>query len=264
MKRSIIKTVLVIGDNHQDIIKKYSADTKVEPYVCIRRCDALALLNKKRQFLKELLSNEQIILTNFQQKQCKELYLRYCNTTEEEYYDEITQDLTLDPVTQDAISNVNPNAFYKNEKCYQDKLEKSGEESIFSNPFILKDGSKSYIAHYDDIDWNKMHLYNTELYRRAWELCVDNDEPKNETEVKIKENMQANTNYFHSFENCDEYITHSCSFWCYGVATDSFYAELDTEISDKVWVSKFYDGFIKDLSGNPLLSIYEVRQINDF
>ena len=76
MKRSVIKTVLVIGDNHQDIIKKYSADTKVEPYVKYRFSDVDNILNKYKLVLKELLNENIINLTPSQQDECKQLYLK--------------------------------------------------------------------------------------------------------------------------------------------------------------------------------------------
>lgn len=263
MKRSVIKTVLVVGDNHQDIIKKYSADTKVEPYVKYRFSDVDNILNKYKLVLKELLNENIINLTPSQQDECKQLYLKLNSISKEDFYKELTKDYTIDANTNDAISDINPNAFYQNEKCYQEKLEKTDEESVFSNPFILKDGSKAYIAHYNDIDWDKMHLYNTDIYRRVWELCVNEDEPKDDVEKQIKETMQMRTNYFNSFNNCEEYVAHSCSFWTYGIATEEYYKELDNETSDKLWVSNFYNNFIKPIKDNPLLSIYEVRQIEN-
>ena len=39
-KDRLFKTVLVIGDNHEDIIKKYSESYQVEPYLYLKREDA--------------------------------------------------------------------------------------------------------------------------------------------------------------------------------------------------------------------------------
>lgn len=33
MSKITYRTILVIGDNHQEIAKKYSSDTKVAPYI---------------------------------------------------------------------------------------------------------------------------------------------------------------------------------------------------------------------------------------
>ena len=40
MAKSVFRTVLVIGDNHEELIKKYSADTKVERHVKCKLDDA--------------------------------------------------------------------------------------------------------------------------------------------------------------------------------------------------------------------------------
>ena len=39
------------------------------------------------------------------------------------------------------------------------------------------------------------------------------------------------------------------------------YQELDYRISDKKWISEFYERFIKNLDENEILSIYEVKRI---
>jgi hypothetical protein len=75
--------------------------------------------------------------------------------------------------------------------------------------------------------------------------------------------MSNRLDYFMNFNNSDEYVKHSCSFWTYGVATEDKYEEVSFNVSDKEWVAKFYDKYIKNIKGNPLLSIYEVRSLND-
>ena len=108
-----------------------------------------------------------------------------------------------------------------------------------------------------------MYDKETEIYRRAWELVMDDDEPKDEREERIKTNMVGKRGYFLNFNDKEEYIRHSCSFWCYGVVTEDGYDEVTYQISDKDWVAKFYDKYIKPIKGNPLLTIYEVRSLND-
>lgn len=49
----------------------------------------------------------------------------------------------------------------------------------------------------------------------------------------------------------------------YGVATEEKYDEVSFKVSDKEWVAKFYDKYIKNIKGNPMLAIYEVRSLND-
>ena len=40
MAKITYRTILVIGDNHEEIVKKYSADTKVKKYVKLKFADA--------------------------------------------------------------------------------------------------------------------------------------------------------------------------------------------------------------------------------
>lgn len=265
MARSVFRTVLVIGDNHEEIIKKYSLDTIVKPYVRYKRDDAKRLQDKHILFIESLLTNPNFKMTERQKELYKNLYLSYKEMDEFDYYLELTEGCKYDEETGDAISTENPNAFYRNEKCYHKRLIQTNgeEEAPFSNPFKLKNGSKAYIARYDDIDWELNHLYGTELYERVWDLCVKKDSPVNEQETMIKNNMANRDEYFNNFANCDEYVKHSCSFWCYGIATEEKYEEVSFKVSDKEWVAQFYDKYIKTIKGNPTLAIYEVRSLND-
>lgn len=265
MARSVFRTVLVIGDNHEEIIKKYSLDTSVEPYVRYKRDDASKLQKQHLKFLESILTNPNFTMTERQKEMYKNLYLDYKDMDEFEYYLQITDGCKYDETNGDALSTINPYAHYRSEKCYQERFNASNgtDEAPFSNPFKLKDGSKAYVAYFNDIDWDKNHMYGTDIYKRAWELCVEDDMPKTEQEEQIKNNMSNRLDYFMNFNDCDEYIRHSCSFWTYGVATEDKYEEVTFKISDKEWVANFYKKYIKNIKGNPLLAIYEVRSLND-
>ena len=261
MVKNIFRTVLVIGKNHEEIIKKYSLDTKVEKYLKMKFDDAELLRQKHLDFIEKVLTNKKVILSERQKEIYKDLYLDIKDMDEFEYFQKMTDGCYYDEKTGDAYSTENPNAYYQYERCPQHRLDVTGEESDFSNPFILKDGTISYVAKVSDIDWERMHMYNTELYKSAWELVVDGREPKNETEKTIKDRMKNRLSYFDNFASKEEYVIHSCSFWLYGVAKNDSYQELDYRISDKKWISEFYERFIKNLDENEILSIYEVKRI---
>ena len=263
MGKSVIRTVLVIGVNHEEIAKKYSSDTKVEPYVKAKRKDAKMAQKKHLAFIEKLLNTDIIKFNEVQKQLYKDLYLEIKGMSDFDYFMYITKGCKYDEETFDAYTTENPNAYYKYEKCYDERLKKYNEEAPFSNPFKLKDGTLAYTAKFNDIDWDKMHMFNTDIYQSAWELVVDDREPENDTEKQIKDTMSKRTAYFDNFSDKEEYVRHSCAFWCYGVATDEKYEELSYDVSDKEWVAKFYDKYIKDLKGNPTLSIYEVRSLND-
>lgn len=264
MAQSGFKKILVIGNNHEEIIKKYSADTKVEKYVYMKRDDAEKNQRKYLKYLETLLNNKEIKLPEYQREVYQDLYMDIKEMDDFEYYLYATKGCTYDEDNGDALTDKNPNAHYQYEKCYQKSLLKYGEEGegTFSNPFHLLDGSLSYSAKKEDIDWSVEHMYHTDIYEAAWDIVVNGREPQNKQEEIIKNNMSRKLNYFMNFKNKDEYVKHSCSFWCYGVATDKEYIEMDGTTEDKQWVANFYDRFIVPLPDDTLLTIYEAKSLN--
>lgn len=164
----------------------------------------------------------------------------------------------------------NENVFYKYQRCHQKRLEKTKEESDFSDPFPLKDGTKSYSAHCNEIDWEKLHknIDKIKLNERVWDLVVNDDEPQNEQEERIKEIMFERIDYFiDNFKSKEEYINYSTSLWYWGVATEDGYEEVNSESDDESvimnWCINFFDKFIKPLEKtNPLITIYETHSLD--
>ena len=75
MAQSGFKKILVIGDNHEEIIKKYSADTKVEKYIYMKRDDAEKNQRKYLKYLETLLNNKEIKLPEYQREVYQDLYM---------------------------------------------------------------------------------------------------------------------------------------------------------------------------------------------
>lgn len=264
MAKSVIKRILVIGDEPGTLVAKYAAETKVEPYVKYRFDDRERLRENQLRTIEAILNSPTIRLTESQREVYKNLYIDTQESDPEEFYETITYGMDIDDTTGDVYSTENPEAKYKYPSCKETRLRETGEESDFSNPFKLKDGTKSYMARKGDIDWPKNHMANTEIYRAAWELCVEGREAKNETERTIKQNMENRRNYFANFRDVDEYVRHSCCFWVDSVVTqDGKYYGLDYKTSDRKWISEFYDRFIKGLPDDTLLTLYEARSLND-
>lgn len=268
MSQSVFRTVLVIGDNPEELIKKYSADTKVAKHVKCRLNDASKLRKRILKLLKTVMDSKTLKLTNNQLETYKNMYLAIKEMSDFDYYRYYTKGCTYDEETGDALTEENPNAHYRLERCYEQRLRNHNEEGPFSDPFWLNDATRSYSAHYNDICWKRIHLYPKEadIYKRAWEIVMENDEPKNEQEERIKVNMQGKKGYFLNFTDKEDYIRHSCSFWCYGVINEEGYHEITYDISDKEWVAGFFNKYIKPYEGksNPLMTIYEVHSLNDY
>lgn len=263
MARQTYRIVLVIGDDHKEIIKKYSADTTVDKHLFMKFDDAALNKENRLKMIEGIMTSSSIPLSEAQKDIYKNLYLDLKEMDDFEYYRTVTDGCFYDEETGDAYTTKNTNAYYQYERCPQSRLIKLGEESTFANPFILLNGEKSYSAKVGDIDWSKMHMTNAAPYEAAWEMVVENRKPKNSTEKRIYDVMKNKIDYFTvNFKDKDEYVKHSCSFWCYGVATKDWYKEIDYTISDKDWVANFYDRFIKTLDENELLTIYEVKAID--
>lgn len=260
-----MRTLLVIsyeGEDPDEIAKKYTDEISVKPYVYMRRDEAetkqmeqLARLH----IISAAIDSNEINLSERQQQAFKENYWFIHNMTPDEYFDFKTNGLEI--IDNVAYSTANPDAKYRYPTCYQSRLDKTGQEAEFSNPFHTKDGGVAYRAYMNDIDWERDHGYNKELYEKAWELCVEDKEPTDVQEQLIKNNMSNRLDYFQQFENKENYVRHSTSFFTYGVATSKEYVGLDFNISDMDWVAQYFDRFIKPIKGNPLLSIYEIRLI---
>lgn len=259
----MFKTILIIGNDHEKIAKKYSQDTKVGEYIYARYNDKDKLRQNVLNKLEEIISSPNI--SEQYLKVIKNKFLDIKEMSDFDYFLEATKGCHYDENTGDALSCENPNAHYKYEKCYQKLLLKYGDdgEGTFSNPFYLKDGSKSYSAYKKDIDWKRMHLYNTALYESAWDIVINGKKPQNSEEEIIQKNMSNKTRYFSNFKNKEEYVKYSCSFWCYGVATEDYYKELDDREGSQKWINSFYDDFIVPLSDDTLLTIYEAKSIED-
>ncbi len=264
---------MVVGNNPDELVKKYDLDTKVKPYVKMKRSEAAKRQAIHLKFIENLLTTNQIVLSDRQREIYKDLYLDIQDMDEAMYFEAFTEGCTYDEKTGDALSTENPNAKYQHACNPQKRLDASGEEHDMINPFILlpeEDNTEkendedeiSYQARKCEIDWDRMHLYNTALYYRVWALCVDDEEPISPQEETIKERMKERQDYFANFKNDDEYVNHSCSFWCYGYLDENGYKELDYTISDKEWVATFYEKFVEPLKDDDYISLYLVRAID--
>lgn len=259
------RVILVIGENHEEIVKKYSLDNKLYKYVKMNINEAEEERLEHMNLIELLLTDKRVRLTSKQRDDYKDEYLRLKNLSTLDYFDEQTADCLFDENTGEAITDINPNAHYQYERCQQHRLEVTGEEGDFSDPFPLKDGTKSYSAKFNDIDWKQIHHneHKINISKRVWELAVEDDVPKNEQEEELKSLMMKRKTYFDNFKNCDEFVKHSTSLWYWGVATEESYTEIDHTISDYDWIVNFYDRFIEPLiKTNDLITIYEVKGLD--
>lgn len=238
-------TAVVVGDNPDEIMKQYDLSLKVSPYVVYKIADAKQYkentLNAYRHFA-SIETLPDMIRDEYSEK-IKEIE----NMSDLDFYLELTEDLDIDETTGNAMSDVNPNGHY-NVCRLGDKL---------SMPLINKKGDEVFQARKCDVNWEKVHLANQEVYRLTWQMINYGKTPETEEEKVIYENMKNRKDYFSMFKDEDEYVFHNTAFWGTAFVTMDRWFELTDDVSQVEWVRNFYDDFIKDLPENTLISIYE-------
>ena len=253
------RTLLVIGENHSEIAKKYSLDTQVEPYIRYRFDDVEKLHTTHMKTLEMLIKSVQDTNRELAEKY-RAMYEECREMDDFENYQQLTYGCKYDD-NGDAWSTENPNAHYQYERCYDKRIRQDQRDwGNFSNPLILKDGTLAYSALVGEIDWPKNHMAKVDSYRAMWEICVEGREPLTEEERLIKNNFGKRKEYFKNFKSVDEFIAHGCSFWCYGVATEDSYVCGNTD-NPIEWTTSFFDRFVKTLPDSMRISIYEIKLI---
>jgi hypothetical protein len=241
---------IVAGDNPEELLKEYDKNKNVDEYILYKYKDANIL---KNTYIKEY--EKELEHTNNEVK--KEFII-----DEIEYLKEISDDEFF---TSLFLEKENEGAFYdKNTGDIMSKTNPKGRFSfynigkIFSIPFINKNGEETFQCIKKDIDWSKIHLANCDVYSRVWEMVMDNSTPNNEDEKVLYDNMKDKTSYFEKFETKENYITSNTAFWGYAFLSEKTGWIDATDIEDQfAWMSNFYDVFIKNLSENTKLTIYE-------
>lgn len=260
MAKQLFRTILVIGDNPDDIIKKYSADNITGNHLFMKRKDAENHRQSKIKLLKETLNKQS--LTEQQKNLTKEYIDILSEMTDLEYFLDVTEGCTYDEDNGDAYKEGNPDAHYKSVRSPQKTLEETNEESGFCNPFKLYDNCIAYSAYKDEIDWNLNHLHNKHVYEITWDMIKEDKKPRTDAEHTIYENMKNRKGYFENFKDKKDYVSYCTSFWTYGVATEKEYNDADElGLSMNEWIKTFYDNYIKDLPEDTLLTLYEVQSI---
>lgn len=236
-------TVIVAGENPDELMKLYDLNKKIDPMIIYKLKDA------------DFLKNECIKLyTNLYNKLNKSLIIKekineIKNMSSKEYFDILTEDLEHDNVTGDAFTTINPDGKWKSFQI--------GKH--LGIPFKLKDNDKEvYQALKKDINWSKMHLYNTNLYETTWDMIFNGKKPSNEEEELIYNNMKERKIYFLKYENKDNYAIINSSFWAFAFLSENTgWLEMDESVSQFDWIKNYYNNFIIPLSDNTKLTIYE-------
>ena len=238
-------TAIVIGENPDEIMKKYDLSTKVEPYVVYKLSDIHRYKENTLKAYQHLANSDVMPETIRDEYKVKAEELEKMDDID--FYSKLTEDFELDAETGDAMCDINPNGHYN--IC---RLGKN-----LAMPLINKKDQEVFQARKCDIAWNKIHLANQEVYKIAWEMVMGDRKPSNEEEEVIYENMKNRTEYFKYYGDIDTYVASNTAFWGYAFVTENEWIELTDNISQIKWVTEFYDNFIKNLPEETLISVYE-------
>ena len=237
---------IVAGEDPEKLMEPYDSTKKVTPYLVYKHSDATHLKELHMKMYEAALKNE-----NLSESDREDLLADYswlATATPEEFYEDLTDGMTLDARTKDAYSEVN-----KLGKWRHHQLGKN-----FSIPFMTLTGEEKYQAHKSEIDWSVMHLSGQDVYRKAWEMVMEGAEPQNETEKLIYNNMKERKVYFSKFGTKENYVISSTAFWGYAfLSADTGWVELEDTDNQYEWVKNFYDRFITPLPEDTQLSVYE-------
>jgi len=245
--------VMVVGNNPEELLKKYKIGEKVEPYIKYHYLDAEKIQKNSIKILTELCKNYKTFqLSKFHLNALQEKLKSIKNMSPFEYYQAITYGCTYDE-NGDAWCDVNPNGKFNS---YQ-------KGNHFSNPLILHNGEESYFSVNGKIDWGKMHLANAPLYSRTWDLAVGDCIPENENEVTIKKNTQNNQVYFSKFKDKEEYVRYSSSYWNYAYLDENGWVDADDAKSMNEWITTFYNKFVTQLKPTDIVTIFECSKNDD-
>ena len=245
MSQNNFFSLIVIGENPQDLMDEYNANKKVEKYIKYRFTDVPKLKENTLAFLTELLKQNNINKTLIEEEIADIIEM-----SDIEFYSSLTKDLECDD-DGNAWSSDNPNG----------KWTEFQPSSIYSTPLRLLNGQTVFQAKKKNIDWNTMHGFQTDTYSKVWDMIINGKEPSNLHEEILYKNMKDHKDYLLQFKTKDNYIIYNTSYWNYAILNKYGWNDAnDKPISD--WIKNFYTSFIEPLDDNELITIYEFKTSN--
>ena len=240
-------TLIVVGENHRELVSKYDKNLKVEPFIAIRFSEAKKYHDKYVNFYQSVIDNNTI---SEEMKEMAKLTLdEIKNQDDIDFYIDLCDNLDyeINEDTGDAYCTKNPNGFY--DHC------KIGKE--LSMPLKDLEGNEIFSARKSEIDWSAIHLANTYPYEVAWDTVMDGKNPQGKREEELYENMKNRTGYFEKFGNKENYVACSTAFWGYAFLDKNGWVELEDNMDQFEWVTNFYSRFVEPLDDNELITVYE-------
>lgn len=239
---------IVAGDNPDGLMKPYDRREEEEPYVRYHYKDAAKIKEKYVELYEGILNSDE---ETIDKEELEDIVNDLKEMSVEEFYEELTEGLTIDDETGDAISTENRQGMFS---YYE--LGK-----WLSVPFLLKGGREVFQAKKSDINWDKIHLGGGDIYRKTWEMVMEGVEPSTDYEKTIYDNMKDKETYFKKFETKENYVVSNTAFWGYAFLSEKTgWVDASDTHDQFVWMAEYYNMFIKNLPDDTLLTIYECKK----
>ena len=247
-------SLMVVGDNPEEMMKEYSSEENKKTYVKFKFADMPKLRKNAIKMAKKVIeSAAEFDISD----DIKEYFKAKVKTLESlsdfEYYNSLTDGMEYDE-EGNAIANENPNAKFSSYRI--------GRNMCI--PLTMKDGSHAFQAKAADVDWEAMNMNvdSVEQYKRLWMLGHDEAIPEkgNETDEILHANAKAMLKYFSNFKNMDDFVKYSCSYWNYAILDKDGWKDAD-DITNFEWITGFYDNYVKKLNPDDMVTIYECTKI---
>ena len=239
---------IVAGDNPDELMKPYDRREEEEPYVRYRYKDAAKIKEKYIELYEGILNSDEETINK---EELEDIVNDLKEMSVEEFYEELTEGLTIDDKTGDAISTENRQGMFSYYEIGK----------WLSVPFLLKDGKEVFQAKKSDINWDKIHLGGGDIYRKTWEMVMEGVEPSTDYEKTIYDNMKDKETYFKKFETKENYVVSNTAFWGYAFLSEKTGWVDASDTNDQfVWMAEYYNMFIKNLPDDTLLTIYECKK----
>lgn len=239
---------IVVGKEPEQLLSHYDSNIKTEEPYTVFSFGKVGIYRKQYIASYEAALNRSD-LGEDERKYIEDTIEDYKTMSDIDFFLEITEGYDLDEKTGDAISRENPNGKFNSYKI----------ASHFAVPLITKDGKECFSAKKGDIDWGKVHLANQKPYEIAWDTVVKGKRPSNDEERTIYQNMKNMKSYLvDNYKDKKTYVQSSTAFWGYAfLSAEKGWNELEPNMPQFEWVRNFYDKFIKPLSNDEQITIYE-------
>lgn len=243
---------LVIGNNPEEIIEHFNAETQVAPYPALIYDKAGTYRLNKITTLKEYLKSKAITpdVRSFFEEELNEII----EMSDDDFYAQMTYGLDLDEHLN-YISTENPEATFKGAKV-------ATENEAY--PFVLKDGTKTFKAKVGDIDWEATKTEDGEKYSRTWDLIVKHAKVETEEDAKIYRNYDSLRHIAAVFKTKEKYVEANTVFFTPYVATKengkfNWYCWNKDEFAD--WILSYNKKFLSKLSDDTFITLYATKEL---